>query len=376
MDFDLNDDQRLLADSVGRLMTERGGFEARAAVLREGRGWNRALWRDMADLGVLGLAFAEGDGGLGGGGVETMVVAEALGRGLSLEPWLATVVLAGGALRRGASAEQRASRIPAIIAGERIMALAYAEPNAPRHTLHVTRTSATYGGAGWTLTGAKIAVLHGADADELVVSAATDAGLALFLVDAAAPGVVRDGVTGYDGIPVAAIRFDGAPAEPLAGDVAAHDVLAAVTDDAIAALCAEAVGVMAETIDLTAEYLKTRQQFGTPLGAFQALQHRLVDMLIQVELSRSIAIHAALAVDASSSTAERALNVSAAKAQIGRAGRMVGQSAVQLHGAIGFTSEYKVGHLFKRLTAIDALFGDADHHLTRIAAARGLPELA
>jgi len=152
-------------------------------------------------------------------------------------------------------------------------------------------------------------------------------------------------------------------------------VLVAVIDDAIAALCAEAVGAMAETIDLTSEYLKTRQQFGTSLGAFQALQHRLVDMLIQVELSRSIATHAALSIDGPSA-ANRTLNVSAAKVQIGRAGRMVGQNAVQLHGAIGFTSEYKVGHLFKRLTAIDALFGDADHHLARIAAAPGLPELA
>lgn len=375
MDFDLNDDQRLLADSVGRLMADRGGFEARADILHEGQGWNRALWRDMADLGLLGLGFAEEDGGFGGGGVEAMIVAEALGRALSLEPWLATIVLAGGALRRGANAAQRAARIPAIVAGEHVMALAHAEPDAPRHRLEASGTTAAPHGDGWTLTGTKIAVLHGADADELVVSAATDRGTALFLVDGTATGVTRDGVVGYDGIPVATIRLDAAPAERLAGDAAGQEVLAAVIDDAIAALCAEAVGVMAETVDLTGEYLKTRQQFGTPLGTFQALQHRLVDMLIQVELSRSMATHAALAID-DTATADRALNVAAAKAQIGRAGRMVGQNAVQLHGAIGFTSEYKVGHLFKRLTAIDALFGDADHHLGRIAAAPELPQLA
>jgi len=375
MDFDLNDDQRLLADSVGRLMADHGGFEARTDILRQGQGWNRTLWRNMADLGLLGLGFAEEDGGFGGGGVEAMIVAEALGRALSLEPWLATTVLAGGALRRGADAAQRAARIPAIVAGEHVMALAHAEPDAPRHRLEASGTIAALQGDGWSLTGTKIAVLHGADADELVVSAATDRGAALFLVDGAAAGVTRDGVVGYDGIPVATIRLDAAPAERLAGDAAGQEVLAAVIDDAIAALCAEAVGVMAETVDLTGEYLKTRQQFGTPLGTFQALQHRLVDMLIQVELSRSMATHAALAID-DTSAADRALNVAAAKAQIGRAGRMVGQNAVQLHGAIGFTSEYKVGHLFKRLTAIDALFGDADHHLGRIAAAPGLPQLA
>lgn len=375
MNFDLNDDQRLLADSVGRLLAERANFETRSALLRDGRGWNRALWRDMAELGLLGLGFSAEDGGLDGGGVETMIVAEAFGRALSLEPWLATTVLAGGALRRGADAEQRAARIPAIIAGERTMALAHAEPGAPRHTLDAIATVAQDGAAGWTLTGTKIAVLHGGDADELVVSARTDAGTRLFLVDGAAAGVARDSVTGYDGIPVATVRFDAAAAEPLAGDAASGDVLAAVIDDAVAALCAEAVGAMAEIIDLTSEYLKTRQQFGTPLAAFQALQHRLVDMLIQVELSRSMAVHAALSVDGAPA-AERALNLSAAKAQIGRAGRMVGQNAVQLHGAIGFTAEYKVGHLFKRLTAIDALFGDADHHLGRIAAAGRLPELS
>jgi len=375
MNFELNDDQRLLADSVGRLLADRGGFDARAAILRDGAGWNRALWRNMAELGLLGLGFAENDGGLGGGGVETMIVAEALGRGLSLEPWLATTVLAGGALRRGASAAQRAARVPDIIAGKHIMAFAHAEPDALRHTFDAKGTAARREGDRWTLTGTKIAVLHGADADELVVSAATDAGTSLFLVDATTAGVRCQGVIGYDGIPVATIRFDAAPAEPLGGGKSGRDVLVAVIDDAIAALCAEAVGAMAETIDLTSEYLKTRQQFGTSLGAFQALQHRLVDMLIQVELSRSIATHAALSIDGPSA-ANRTLNVSAAKVQIGRAGRMVGQNAVQLHGAIGFTSEYKVGHLFKRLTAIDALFGDADHHLARIAAAPGLPELA
>lgn len=374
MDFELNDEQRMLSESAARLFADRYTFDSRGAILQSADGWSRELWSAMAEMGLLGIGLPEAHGGLGGTGVETMIVAEAAGRALVVEPWLPTVVLAGGALRHGGSAAQQEARIPRIVAGEHVMALAYIEPGSPRYASDARVTQAGRAGERWTLSGRKLAVLHGGSADELVVSAHAGDGTALFLVDTGSAGVRRETVTGYDGVPVSSIEFDGADAELLGdpGDGAA--VLARVLDEAAAALCAEAVGAMAETMDLTTEYLKTRQQFGVALGSFQALQHRAVDMFIQVELARSMAIHAALSLGAASD--ERALNVGAAKVQIGRAGRMVGQNAVQLHGAIGFTTEYKVGHLFKRLTAIDASFGDADHHLGAIARTGGLPALA
>jgi len=364
MDFDLTDEQRLLAEAVGRFVTDRYDFASRAS-----RGAD--TWAELAGLGLLGIGFAEEDGGFGGGGIERMIVAEAFGRGLVDEPWLATAILAGGALRLAGSAEQKAARIERIIGGEHRMALAHGERHGLRHALEARGVSAAADGDGWRISGEKIAVIHGAAADEFVVTALVDGTTGLFLVAAGDAGVDRATVAGYDGQPVTTVRFDGARAERLGGDAGA--ALAAVFDEATAVVCAEAVGAMAELVDLTGEYLKTRKQFGVALGSFQALQHRLVDMYMQLELSRSAAMHAALAVD--QPAAQRSLNIAAAKAQIGRAGRMVGQNAVQLHGAIGFTDELKVGHLFKRLTAIDALFGDADHHIGKIARAGGLPAL-
>lgn len=372
MDFDHSDEQRLLAETVGRFVVERCDFESRLKTLATPEGWSRHAWHEMAELGLLALPFAEADGGFGGGGVETMIVMEALGRGLVLEPYLATVVLGGGVLRRAASAEQRARRLPDLIAGAHIMALAHQEPRAPRHGLAVT-TRAHRTGPDWVLSGRKIAVLHGAAADEIVVSAATAAGLSLFLVPTDAAGVSRRAQRGYDGVPVAEIVLDRVkmPADALVGiEGLGGEILTEVFEEANAALAAEAVGIMADTLDVTVEYLKTRNQFGVPIGSFQALQHRTVDMLMQVELARSMAILAALSLDQPAE--QRRRNIAAAKVQIGRAGRFIGQQAVQLHGAIGITAEYKVGHAFKRLTAIDALFGDADHHLDMLTEVGGL----
>jgi len=377
MDFELTDEQRLLAESVNRFVAERYDFETRLHALRQQQGWSREVWQGLAELGVFAMPFAEEDGGFGGGGVETMLVMEALGKGLLVEPYLATVILAGGALRRVGSAEQKAERIAAIAGGERLMALAHSEAGMPRHTLDVKATRARRDGEGWVLNGSKIAVIHGDCADELVVSAATTEGLSLFLLPADAPGVRIKGAPGYDGVRVATAAFDSVRVGPdallgAAGDGAA--ILEGVFEVANAALAAEAVGIMSDTFDMTVEYLKTRQQFGVPIGSFQALQHRAVDMLIQLELARSMAILAALSLDAEPE--ERRRNIAAAKAQIGRSGRFIGQQAVQLHGAIGITAEYKVGHAFKRLTAIDALFGDADHHIDMLADAGGLVTLS
>jgi alkylation response protein AidB-like acyl-CoA dehydrogenase len=373
MNFDLSDEQRLLAESVNRFIADQYDFEARLHGMRSSQGWRADIWQQMAELGLLGLPFAEADGGFAGGGVETMIVMEALGRGLVVEPYLSTVIIAGAALRHAASPTQKAARIPGIIEGAYLMSLAHAEPQAPRHSLTVIRASAVSHGSGWLLSGEKIAVLHGDSAHEFIVSAKTEAGVSLFLVPADAPGVSRQIEHGYDGHRLATVRFESVQltADALLGpDGGGVKILEAVCDEANAALAAEAVGVMADTLDMTVEYLKTRTQFGVAIGSFQALQHRAVDMLMNVELSRSMAILAALSLDRDPE--ERRRNIAAGKIQVGRAGRIIGQQAVQMHGAIGVTAEYKVGHAFKRLTAIDTLFGDADHYLDVLAQAGGL----
>lgn len=372
MDFDLTDEQKMLQETVTRFVAETYDFQTREHALRTSEGWSREAWAGLAEMGLLALPFAEEDGGFGGGGVEMMIVMEAIGRGLMVEPYFATVVLAGGVLRHGASAGQRAALVPGLIAGERILALAHHERGLPRHMLGA-RTRAVRSGDGWTLDGGKIAVLHGQSADIFAVTADTDEGLSLFLVDAAAPGVTVEGARGYDGVPVASMALSGVtlPADALVGATGqGAAILERVFEEAAAALVAEAVGAMSESFDLTLDYLKTRQQFGVAIGSFQALQHRAVEMLMQLELSRSMAILAALSLDIDSG--QRSRNISAAKAQIGKSGRIIGQEAVQMHGAIGITAEYKVGHAFKRLTAIDALLGDRDWHLARLAELGGV----
>lgn len=367
MDFELTDEQKMLSDTVSRFVAETYDFSKREHALKSADGWSREAYAGLAELGVLAMPFAEEDGGFGGGGVEMMVVMEAIGRGLMVEPYFATIVLAGGVLRRAASAAQRGAILPGVIAGERILAVAHCEAGLPRHTLEV-RTVAKPRGDGWLIDGRKIAVIHGQSADTLIVSARTDSGVGLFLVDAKAEGVSVAAARGYDGVPVAAVSLSGVEVGPdaLVGDAGGGAaILTSVFEEATAALVAEAVGAMSETFDTTLEYLKTRKQFDVPIGSFQALQHRAVEMLMQLELARSMSVLAALSL--SIEPDQRRRNIAAAKAQIGRSGRLIGQEAVQMHGAIGITAEYKVGHAFKRLTAIDALLGDRDHHLARLA---------
>ena len=375
MDFDLTEEQSLLRDMIGGFVADRYGFEQRAAAMRAPDGFSRVVWRELAELGLLGLPFAEADGGIGGGGVEAMLVMEALGRGLLVEPYFGCILLAGGALRLAGSPEQKARLIGPVIAGERILALAHQERTGPRHTVTRLATRAVRDGPAWRLTGTKTAVIAGASADELVVSAVTEDGVALFLVDPTAPGVRVLQRTGFDGTALADITFQdvglsGAALLPASGAV----VLTRLFEEANAALCAEAVGIMADLLDTTIEYLKTRTQFGVAIGSFQALQHRAAEMLMQVELARSMAILAALSLDRAPE--ERWRSIAAAKAKIGQAGRFVGQQAVQLHGAIGLAMEHKVGHGFKRLTAIEMSFGDTDHHIDALAEAGGLIAIA
>src|SRR3546814_79569 len=266
--------------------------------MRKPEGWSRDAWRDMAELGLLGMPFAEHDGGFGGGGVETMIVMEELGRGLVLEPYLSTVILAGGVIRHAGSAEQKQARIAQIAAGDLLMALTHQEPDGPQYGL-CAKTCARRKESGWVLNGGNVAVLHGGTADEFIVSAQTVAGLSLFPVPASASGLRIVEQRGYDGIPIAEIALDDVTVTAdslLGGAGSGAGVLERVFEEANAALAAEAVGIMSETLDLTVDYLKTRHQFGVPIGSFQALQHRCVDMLIQVEQSRSMAILAALSL--------------------------------------------------------------------------------
>jgi pimeloyl-CoA dehydrogenase small subunit len=379
MDFDLNDEQRLLKDSVERLLADRYDFEARKKFMAEPEGFSRELWRQYAELGLLGLPFAEADGGIGGGPVETMIVMEAFGRALALEPFLATVVLAGGLIRHGGSDAQRAALVPKIADGSLLLAFAHSERQA-RYDLADVGATARRDGAGLVLDGAKSLVLHGDSADKLIVSAriAGDRrdrdGIGLFLVDASAKGVSRCGYQTVDGLRAAEVTLAGVAvgADAAIGQPgAALPLIERVVDEAIAAMAAEAIGGMAAMHELTVEYLKTRKQFGVPIGSFQVLQHRAVDMFVALEQARSLALLATMMVQ-EPDPVERHKAIAAAKVQVGRSGKLVGQQAVQLHGGIAMTMEYKAGHYFKRVTAIDTTFGDADYHLAWLARNGGL----
>jgi pimeloyl-CoA dehydrogenase small subunit len=379
MDFELSEEQRLLRDSVERLLADRYDFEARKRFARQAGGFSAELWRRYAELGLLALPFAESDGGFGGGCVETMIVMEALGRALALEPYLATVVLGGGFLRLGASAATRRALVPSIASGALKLAFAHSERQA-RYELADVLTTARNNGTGFVLDGAKSLVLNGDTADKLVVSARLSGaqrdhdGITLFLLDAHTDGVTRRGYSTVDGLRAAEVTLSNVrvDSDALVGEAGrGFALIERVVDIAIAALAAEAVGAMAAMHGLTVDYLKTRKQFGVPIGNFQVLQHRAADMLIALEEARSLTLLAAMMAEDPNPT-ERCKAIAAAKVQIGRSGRIVGQGAIQLHGAIGMTMENRVGHYFKRVTMIDKLFGDADHHLAVLARMGGL----
>ncbi len=373
MDFDLSDEQRLLKDSVDRLIDDHyGDFTRRQAYAREPHGFSARLWETYAELGLLGLPFAEAQGGSGGGPVETMIVMEAFGRGLVLEPYLASVILGGGLLRAGG----HGALVPGVVDGSARLTFAHVERQA-RYDLRDVATTARRDGAGWVIEGDKSVVPHGDSATHLVVSARTGGGrrepmgLTLFLVAATAEGVSRRGYPTQDGMRAAEISLaqvrvaDDAVLGPVGG---AAPLIDAVVDAAIAALCAEAVGAMAALQALTVDYLNQRRQFGTAIGGFQVLQHRAVDMLVAVEQARSMAMYAAMMADEPDPATRRAA-IASAKVQVNRSARLVGQEAIQLHGVIGMTMEYKAGHYFKRLAMIETLFGDTEHHLRAVAQA-------
>jgi alkylation response protein AidB-like acyl-CoA dehydrogenase len=376
MDFTLSETQRLLADTTERLVRERYGFEERRKILAGPDGFSRPLWATFAELGLTGLGIAEAHGGLGGGTAEIAVVAEAFGRALVVEPYLPTIVLGAGTLDLAGSDAQRAELLPRVAAGELFLALAHGEPKS-RYTLCHVETRAAADGGDYLLAGAKAVVLGGDAADHFLVSARTAGGtndphgISLFLVPRDAAGLAIRAYPNIDGTRAADLRLDRVrvPASARIGqDGQALPIVAHAIDRGIAYLCAEAVGAMQALNALTLDYLKTRTQFGVPIGSFQVLQHRMVDMEVALEQARSMAILAADRAD-DPHPQERRRAVSAAKVQIGRSARLIGQSSVQMHGGIGITDEYAGGHYFKRLTIIDRTFGDADHHLARFAAA-------
>lgn len=366
MDFGLNEQQQLLKDSIERFVQDEYGFDARRRIVASEEGFSRQHWRTFAELGLLGLPFAEDEGGIGGDGVDTLVVMEAFGRGLVVEPFLPTVVLCGSLLKLAAGPAQRAALLPKVIEGAHMIAFAHGERRA-RHDLGHVETTATPSGDGFVLGGTKSVVLGAPAADSFIVSARTPAGISLFLVGRDAAGLSLRGYQTIDGQRAAEVTLDGVAVGRdalLGADGAALPAIEHAVDIATAAVCAEAVGCMQAVVDGTRNYLNTREQFGTKIGNFQALQHALVDMFIELEQSRSMAIVASVHCDDPDAAARRRA-VSAAKVQIGKSGRIVGQTAVQLHGGMGMTDEMQVGHYFKRLTAIEQSFGDSDHHLAR-----------
>ena len=383
MDFDFTDEQRMLKDSVERLVQDEYSFELRARYLAEPDGFSRAQWARYAAMGLLGLRFDEDFGGSGCGPVETMIVMEAFGRGLVVEPYLATVVLGGGCIRAGGNIAQREAILPRIADGSLLMAFAHAEPQS-RYDLADVATTARRDGSEWVLDGAKRVVVHGGSADRLIVSARVSGarrdrdGIALYLVDANAAGVERREYLTQDRLRAADIDLSGVRVtddDVIGGAGEAWPLIDKVAAQAICALCAEAVGAMAAAHEETVEYLKVRKQFGVAIGSFQALQHRAVDMLVMVEQARSMALFATM-MSEEPDVAERERSMAAAKVQIGRAGRFVSQQGVQLHGGIGMTEECMVGHYLRRLSVIDILFGAAEHHLTQLARAGGLIDAA
>ncbi len=374
MDFSLSPEQALFKDSVERFVRDAYPFEKRCRIIAGEDGFSREMWSQFAELGWLGVAVPEALGGSGGSATEVMIVMEAFGRGLVVEPFLSSVILGGRLAEFGGMAAQRQALLPDLAQGRLILAFAYAEPQSGYDPFDV-ETTASEDGGGYRIEGLKRLVLHAQAADKIIVSARTAGssrdrdGISLFLVARDAEGLSRRDYRTLDGgrasdLTLEDVRVDG---EALLGAPdQALPVIETAIDHAVAALCAEAVGAMAAALEATNDHLKIRRQFGRPLGDFQVLQHRMVDMFMACEEARSMAYMATCKLgDGDAGARQKAL--SAAKARIGKAGRFIGGQAVQLHGGMGMTDELIIGHYFKRLVMIDTLFGNADYHLRRFA---------
>ncbi|MET3137096.1 alkylation response protein AidB-like acyl-CoA dehydrogenase [Undibacterium sp. GrIS 1.2] len=379
MDFSLTQEQQQFADAIKRWVAKDYNFEQRKHIIRSEAGVSDTAWSALAELGAMALPIPEAQGGFDGSAIDMLIVMQELGRGIVIEPYFATV-LGAEFLKQAGS---HAAILEQVAGGEVKLAAALAEKQS-RHDLFDIVTIATKNADGFVLNGVKTIVLHGAQADHLIVSARSSGnqrdttGISLFIVDAKAAGVSRRDYRTIDGYRAADIHFDQVqvPASALLGvEAAGWELLDAASDYGVTLLCAEAVGVIEAITNATLEYLKTRQQFGVPIGKFQVLQHRMAEMFMEMEQARSMATLAAVKVS-SSDVEERRRTVSAAKARVGQAARFVGQSAVQLHGGMGVTNELPAAHMFKRLTMIELSLGDTDHHLARFVAQPGFKQAA
>ena len=371
MDFNFTEEQDMVRDGLSRLVREQYDWETRRKAIASSDGWRPEIWAQLAELGILGMPFSEADGGFGGGAVDAMIIMQEFGKGLVVEPFVPTVVCAGGFLKHGGTAAQKEEHIGGIVAGSSVFAFAYAEPRG-RYDYADLETTARKDGSGYILNGRKAVVIGAPWATHLIVTARTGGerrdrnGVSVFVVDKNAAGIVTRDYETVDGRRAAEAYFDNValPAEALIGaEGAGLALIELVTDEAIAALCAEACGAMKVAHAMTVEYSRQRKQFGVPIGSFQVLQHRMVDMYTAYETSVSLTYLATLRLGADETERKRA--VSAAKVGVGQAARLIGQEAVQIHGGNGVTDEYAIGHYFKRLTIFDAEFGNVDHHMKR-----------
>jgi len=375
MDFNFTEEQTLLRESVQRYLADTYDFEARQKTVNGDAGWNPAVWQAFAEeLGILGAPFAEDHGGLGGGAIENMIVMEEIGRALVIEPYLSTVVIGGGFLKAAGGAIAEAV-IPEIIAGNAIIAFAYAEPQG-RYNLADLRTAIRADGDGFVLNGHKAVVRDAPFATHFLVTARSSGGqrdrdgVSVVLLPATTPGITRRDYPTVDGGRASEVYFEnvrfGTDAF-IGNNGSALALIEQVVDEATAAVCAEAAGVVRKLHEGTLDYSRQRKQFGRPIGEFQVLQHRMVDMFMEVEQTVSMTLMATLRLG----EADRARHVSAAKNKIARSLRFVGQNAVQIHGGIGISNELAIGHYFKRATMIEGQFGDADYHLRRYESLMG-----
>ena len=369
MDFNLSKEQELLRNGLTKFLSTRYDLEKSRAAAKTGIGWQPEIWRAFADeLGILGATLPEGEGGLGGGPVELMVITEALGHALVVEPYVDTVVVGGGLLRR-AGGEPAAALLEAIVAGNAIVALAAGEAESGDRWQEAA-TTAERADEGWVLNGRKAVAMSAPLATHLLITARTAQGLSLFLVDleSASTGLTLTGYRTVDDRRAADLVLDGlrVPGDAVLGEAGqAWPSIEQARDEGAVAICSEAVGCMRKVLTDTVEYSKQRRQFGVPIGSFQVLQHRMVDMHIELEQAVAAVLLAVLHLE--DAAAVRARSVSAAKATVGRAARFIGQQAVQLHGGMGMTEELAIGHYFKRLTALQYEFGSTDHHVSRYA---------
>ncbi|MDP6833364.1 MAG: acyl-CoA dehydrogenase [Alphaproteobacteria bacterium] len=373
MDFSLSDELMMIRDGVSRFVADSYGFEARRELAGGEGGFSRENWRQFAELGWLGAALPEACGGVGLGPRASMVIMGELGKGLVLEPYLATVILGAETIARFGSEAQKDAILPQVAAGEMFLSLAHAEPGG-RYDLHNVATTASRTDDGYILNGAKGMVLNAACADQIIIPARTagqrmdESGISLFLVDNGAPGLKRRDYGTYDGGRASELEMTDVTV-PTASLIGAEDrglaMLEEIMDRGIAALCAEAVGAMEVLFEATLEYLKTREQFGRPIGNFQALQHRMSDLYMALENARSMAFAATIALE-DGEPAQRREEIAMAKIQINGAAHLIGRQGAQMHGAIAITDELAAGHYYKRLSAIEALFGNTEHHLGRL----------